>query len=99
MTDAMQRLLERLQTGWAPHADEIDPVIAMRDLMDWEFWKKTGRLIGWEIDWNDDPPGVDNKETGEVLWIDENLGWALCEDGFWWLYTREEGEKMRYLGG
>ena len=99
MTAAMQRLLERLQTGWSPNADEIDPAIAMGDLMDWEFWKNTDRLIGWEIDWNVDAPGVDNKETGEVLWIDENLDWALCADGFWWLYTREEGEKMRYLGG
>jgi hypothetical protein len=32
-----------------------------------------------------------------VLWIDRYLTWALCTDGFWWLYTVEEGDKMRYL--
>jgi hypothetical protein len=99
MTDAMQRLLQRLQTGWAPKADELGPDILMRDLMDWDFWKRTGRLLGWEIEWAVEPPGVDLKETGEVLWIDEYLGWALCTDGFWWLHTREEGQKMMYLGG
>ncbi len=99
MTEAMQRLLERLQTGWAPIADELDPEIPMGDLTDWDFWKRTGRLVGWQIIWEGDPPGLDNKETGQVLWIDQYLTWALCDDGFWWLYTAEEGEKMRYLGG
>jgi len=23
--------------------------------------------------------------TGEILWIDAELRWPLCEDGFWWL--------------
>lgn len=23
--------------------------------------------------------------SGEILWIDAGLRWALCEDGFWWL--------------
>jgi hypothetical protein len=98
-SDAIERLLERLQTGWAPKTDEIDREILKGDLTDWDFWKRTGHLIGWQITWDVEPPGLDNKETGDVLWIDEHLEWALCADGFWWLYTREEGEKMRYLGG
>jgi hypothetical protein len=93
MTEAMQRLLERLQTGWAPNTDEIDRDIRQRDLIDWWFVPghaaKRLRLFGDEL----------ADMTGEVLIIDQYLTWALCDDGFWWLYTAEEGEKMRYLGG
>jgi hypothetical protein len=98
MTEAMERLLERLQTGWAPRADEIDPSIQQQDLIDWRFVvaSLSGRLMLFgTVDQSDGWRDL----TYEVLWIDEHLTWALCEDGFWWLYTAEEGEKMRYLGG
>jgi hypothetical protein len=96
MTDAMQRLLERLQTGWQPHTDEIDPSVQQRDLVDWQFVvaRRSGKLTLFglvDLRWRD--------MTGEVWWIDPYFDWALCEDGFYWLYTAEEGEKMRWLGG
>jgi len=96
MTDAMARLLERLQTGWSPKADEIDPEIAQHDLVDWQFVaaRRSGKLTLFglvDLSWRD--------MTYEVLWIDQHFDWALCEDGFYWLYIAEEGEKMRYLGG
>lgn len=96
MTDAMQRLLERLQTGWQPMADEIDPSVQQRDLIDWQFVvaRRSGKLTLFglvDLGWRD--------MTSEVLWIDRYLDWALCEDAFYWLYTAEEGEKMRWLGG
>ncbi len=97
MTDAMQCLLERLQTGWSPMTDEIDPAIPQHDLVDWQFVvaRRSGKLTLFGcLDltaWRD--------MTYEVLWIDPSLDWALCDDGFYWLYTAEEGEKMRWLGG
>ncbi|MGY2938521.1 hypothetical protein ACVWZ6_008123 [Bradyrhizobium sp. GM6.1] len=80
MTPEMERLLERLQTGWQPHADEIDMRIRQRRLFDWSFAPSFSRpeavLIGR-------PENVIRTEV--ALWINENLEWALCEDGFWWL--------------
>jgi hypothetical protein len=75
---AIERLLERLQTGWQPRADEIDRDIPQRDLADWDFWKSGGTLIGYP---SDEPWW---KEVN-VLWIDVDLKWALCSDGLWWL--------------
>jgi hypothetical protein len=91
---AIERLLERLQTGWAPKTDEIDREIPQRDLIDWE-WMLMSRhilLAGHNMDGRP-------RLTNAVLWIDQYLTWAVCPEGFWWLYTAEEGEKMRYLGG
>jgi len=91
---AIERLLERLETGWAPKTDEIDRDIPQRDLIDWE-WMLMERhilLAGHNIEGR-------ARLTNAVLWIDPKLEWALCPEGFWWLYTAEEGEKMRYLGG
>jgi hypothetical protein len=25
--------------------------------------------------------------SGDILWMDRRLAWALCTDGFWWLGT------------
>jgi hypothetical protein len=93
---AIERLLERLQTGWPPKTDEIDREIPQRDLIDWE-WMLIDRhhhmlLAGHNM-------AGRPRLTGEVLIIDQYLEWAVCPEGFWWLYTAEEGEKMRYLGG
>ena len=37
MPPQMERLLERLQTGWAPRGDEIDMRIGQRTIFAWEF--------------------------------------------------------------
>ena len=99
MTADIERLLQRLQSGWMPDAAEIDPAVKQRDISDWDFVvdRRTRKLALWGVvglmnhDWRD--------LTSEVLSIDPSLDWALCEDCFYWLYTREEGDKMRWLGG
>ena len=80
MTDPIHRLLERLQTGWQPGRDEIDMQLPQRYLVDWDFWKSGSTIIGYPSD----EPGW--KEYA-VLWIDADLRWALCTDGFCWLQT------------
>ncbi|MCS3893298.1 hypothetical protein M2171_002431 [Bradyrhizobium japonicum USDA 38] len=93
MTPEMERLLERLQSGWQPQNDEIDMRIRQHRLADWVFavdllsypddtevggWARAEKLLGRSPDgWV--------AYTGEILWIDAGLRWALCEDGFWWL--------------
>jgi hypothetical protein len=80
MTDYMQRLLERLQTGWRPKRDEIDMRIPQHDPR--YYW-----------DFLDPNPGghrvmlhyYGRELSGDILWIDAKLEFALCEDGFWWL--------------
>ena len=80
MTDYMQRLLERLQTGWLPMRDEIDMRIPQHDLAsDWEFLAYR-RGIHVMI-----RPARTRELSGDILWIDAGLAFALCEDGFWWL--------------
>lgn len=87
MTHEMERLLERLQTGWRPRPDEIDMRIPQRTMSRWEFWpsRHASRphmlIAGWPVD----DAGAWPQFTQQVLWIDELLEWALCEDGFWWL--------------
>lgn len=93
MTHEMERLLERLQTGWRPKNDEIDMRIRQLRMADWAFaidilsypddtevsgWARAEKLLG---------RGPDGRVvyTGEILWIDAGLTRALCEDGFWWL--------------
>lgn len=75
----IEQLLDRLQTGWQPEPDEIDPAVTQRALKDWDFWKSGHTLIGYPSD-----------EAGwrevDVLWLDAGLRWALCSDGiFYWL--------------
>lgn len=88
MKPEMERLLERLQTGWQPKSDEIDMRIAQRRLDDWQFWQSRPPgmppllLCGWL---REDPTAWPTV-TEEVIWIDAELRWALCDDGtFWWL--------------
>jgi hypothetical protein len=85
--EAIQRLLERLQTGWQPTADEIDRNVPQRDIVDWDFWKSGRTLIGYPSD----EPGW--REVN-VLWIDAGLRWALAPDAFYWLKQREQDEEM-----
>jgi hypothetical protein len=80
--EAIQRLLERLQTGWTPKTDEIDRGVQQYDLLDWGWWTyfrdEVMFLAGSDLE------GA--LVTGPVLWIDQHLGWALCDTGFYWLY-------------
>jgi hypothetical protein len=92
---AIERLLERLQTGWAPETDDIDRDIQQFDLLDWGWWtyfnEREMFLAGSDLE------GA--LVSGPVLWIDPGLEYALCESGFYWLYDDQESEKVRYLGG
>ncbi|QDM22663.1 hypothetical protein FIU28_17025 [Tardiphaga sp. vice154] len=112
MTNAIEALLERLRSGWSPKADEIDPAVPQRDLIDWRFYGE--RLEGvYAVDerWtysNTVTPERELQHGGsrwsyvtrsEVLWIDPWLGWALTTARFYWLYDAEEGAKRAYLGG
>jgi hypothetical protein len=86
-----ERLLERLQTGWAPKADEIDREIPQFDLLTWcwgtYFHEQEMFLAGSDLE------GA--LVAGSVLWIDPGLEWALCDTGFYWLYDDHESDKVR----
>jgi hypothetical protein len=86
MTAAMQRLLERLQTGWAPKRDEIEPSVKQVDLRSWEILdnKFDGDLRNYLAGFDrDDAPTVIG--TGPVIFWGPNMSWALTNDGFYWL--------------
>jgi hypothetical protein len=89
---AIERLLERLQTGWAPRRDEIDPSISQYDMLDWDLHAYFGIpeifIAGSDV-------AGEVQLTATVLWIDQHLGWALAETGFYWLYDDQESEKVR----
>src|SRR5438445_391650 len=45
-SDAIKRLLERLQTGWAPQADEIGPVVRQVDALNWQWnFEDAGTIV------------------------------------------------------
>ena len=79
MTDYMERLLERLQTGWRPKRDEIDMRIPQHDMGEWMFllYHGGGHALIHSTSKLED--------SGCILWIDAGLEFALCENGFWWL--------------
>lgn len=83
MRAEVERLLERLQTGWRPRPDEIDMRIRQRKIFDWQvapsFLRPEPVLIGRP----ESREGV--IRTDVILWIDARLRWGLCEDGLWWL--------------
>jgi hypothetical protein len=91
--DYVVRLLERLQTGWQPRPDEIDMRIRQRRLADWAFAidllsypedTEIGSVAPGEKLLGRGPDGRVTY-TGEILWIDAELRWALGGDEFWWL--------------
>jgi hypothetical protein len=47
MTETMQRLRERLQTGWQPTAAEIPAEVPQRLMRDWDWWKSGDTLLGF----------------------------------------------------
>ncbi len=82
MRPEMERLLERLQSGWQPRSDEIDMRIPRWTLRDWQFAPSFTRpeavVIGYDADGR-------VTRSDQIVWIDAGLRWALCTDGFWWL--------------
>jgi hypothetical protein len=79
----MQRLLERLQTGWQPTAAEIPPDVPQHHLDGWRFvWSVRKRRV-LPLGDSPEPPaeGGFQELTEDVLWIDAGLRWALCADG------------------
>lgn len=95
MTDhnAIQRLRERLETGWSPKAGEIDPAVPQTDALN-----AVATFTGITYQTGDRQP----RKTGPVIYIDDNddnSTYALTAEGFFWLYREEESEKVRYLGG
>jgi hypothetical protein len=81
MTAIDDRLLERLETGWAPKRDEIDRDIKQADLTRWITLDnvRDGRLVNFIA-------GFDQESmvaTGPVLHWGPNMSWALTGDGFY----------------
>ena len=90
----IDRLVERLHTGWRPVAGEIDQEIPQRMLRrahfavdaiafpedpdDPDFYAPPTKLLGIGEGGHVEP-------TGNILWIDAHLEWAVCDDGFWWM--------------
>ena len=88
MSDAAQRIIERLQTGWQPTPAEIPPEVPQHHLERWRFiWSARKRRVLLLGDSPEPPAEPDLQElTDDVLWMDSAQRWALCADGvFWWL--------------
>ncbi|WP_298257231.1 hypothetical protein [Bradyrhizobium sp.] len=99
---AIEKVADRCRTGWLPVADEIDPLVEQRTLRRSRFGVDLLRFP-------DDPEfahlsratiltGRDKfgraRVTGEILWIDSQRAWAVCEDGFWWTPGPEVDEQL-----
>lgn len=95
MSTAIERLLELLQTGWVPKADEIVRDMPQFDLLDWGWWTYFNDQTMFLAGSNLEGPLV----SGPVLWIDPGREYALCKTGFYWLYDDQESEKVSHLGG
>jgi hypothetical protein len=74
--EAIQRTLERLQTGWQPTREEINQITGL----------PIGEIVGASIE-----DGFLRLEFGdltieeEVLWVAPDQSWILTGDGFYWL--------------
>ena len=78
MAEAMQRLLERLQTGWQPSPDAIPVEVPQHHLGAWEFLGPRRHRVLLHS-------AATRELSGDIIWIDAGLRWALCEGGLWWL--------------
>jgi hypothetical protein len=95
-SDAIQRLRERLETGWQPKADEID--LPQVDALNWQWnFEDSMEIVPLGITYQT----IDRhlRKTGPVIYIDDALTYALTREGLHWLYGSEASEKVRYLGG
>jgi hypothetical protein len=77
---AIERLLERLETGWLPKRDEIDRDIKQVDLRAWVMLD--GRPRNYLTGFDQDDTAV---ASGPVIYWGPNMIWALTTDGFYWL--------------
>jgi hypothetical protein len=80
---AIERLLERLETGWVPARAEIDRDIRQYDLTGWVTLdnERYGRGVNYLAGFDQD--GI--IATGPVRLWGPNMAWALTPDGFYWL--------------
>jgi hypothetical protein len=97
MSPEMERLLERLETGWQPKADEIDPAVPQVDALNWEWIFEDSTIVPLGITYqtSDHQP----RKTAPVIYIDKHMTHALTSEGLFWLYDSDESEKVRFLGG
>ncbi|MBN9007155.1 MAG: hypothetical protein J0H40_17290 [Rhizobiales bacterium] len=89
MSEAIERLLERLQTGWTPSASEIDRDIVQVDALTWE-WSHDGRSILSRS--ADQRPQI----HGGILYVSERLDFALTTDAFLWLERQRQSTVIEY---
>jgi hypothetical protein len=96
--ESIQRLRERLETGWQPKADEIDLAVPQVDALNWQWNFEDSRVVV--------PLGItyqtsdrQTRKTGPVIHMDEHTAYALTAEGLHWLYGSDESEKLRFLGG
>jgi hypothetical protein len=96
--EAVQRLRERLETGWQPKTDEIDAAVPQVGALNWQWnFEDAGTIVPLGITYqtSDRQP----RKTGPVIHMDEHMTYALTEEGLHWLYGSDESEKVRFLGG
>jgi len=77
---AIERLLERLETGWVPKRDEIDRDIKQVYLTRWviiDDAQMKNHIVGFDEN--------DIFDHGLVLHWGPNMDWVLTPDGFFWL--------------
>jgi hypothetical protein len=70
--DAIKRLLERLQIGWAPQTHEIEPSVPQVDALNWQWnFENAGTIVplGITCQTIDRQP----RKTASVLYIDEHV--------------------------
>ncbi len=89
---AIMILRDRLETGWSPKADQIDPDVRQVDALNWS-WSADGKSIFCQT--------IDRleKRYGDILYVSPHQDYALTSIAFLWLYDDEESEKVRFLGG
>ena len=102
MKSEIERLLERLQTGWRPLVLEIDPAIPQRTLVEWSMVPGSAAVQAMKL-WGTLLEEIRDLEhtwmTEEVLWIDAGLAWALCADGFYWLQAEVVTRRRGVMSG